>query len=109
MGAHYSIELISIEIYVPQFFGHTKIFLGSVISNADAENPVERKTTKYDGPVSRKYSNKIYIDSWAAATSPSFLVKCVAFKGQLISEWIFNVLNFPKKQRKNLMNFCPRI
>ena len=58
-------------------------------SNTAAENPAERKTTKYDGPVSRKYSNKIYIDSWAAATSPSFLVKCVAFKGQLISEWIF--------------------
>ena len=29
-------------------------------------------------------------------------------KGQLISEWLFDVLNFPKKQRKNLMNFCPR-
>ena len=27
-------------------------------------------------------------------------------KGQLIS---FDVLNFPKKQRKNLVNFCPRI
>jgi hypothetical protein len=30
-------------------------------------------------------------------------------KGQLISEWIFDALNFPKKQCKNLMNFCPRI
>ena len=30
-------------------------------------------------------------------------------KGQLISECLFEVLNFPKKQRKNLMNFCPRI
>ena len=30
-------------------------------------------------------------------------------KGQLISELLFDVLNFPKKQRKNLMNFCPRI
>ena len=29
--------------------------------------------------------------------------------GQLISEWLFDVLNFPKKQRKNLTNFCPRI
>ena len=29
-------------------------------------------------------------------------------KGQLISEWPFDVINFPKKQRKNLMNFCPR-
>ena len=30
-------------------------------------------------------------------------------KGQLISEWLFVVLNFPKKQHKNLMNFCSRI
>ena len=30
-------------------------------------------------------------------------------KGQLISEWLFGVLNFPKKQRKNLKDFCPRI
>ena len=30
-------------------------------------------------------------------------------KGQLISEWLFGVFNFPKNQRKNLMNFCPRI
>ena len=30
-------------------------------------------------------------------------------KGQLISEWLFGVFNFPKVQRKNLMNFCPRI
>ena len=30
-------------------------------------------------------------------------------KGQLISEWIFGVFNFPKKQCKNLMNFCDRI
>ena len=30
-------------------------------------------------------------------------------KGQLISEWLFDILNFPKNQCKNLMNFCPRI
>ena len=30
-------------------------------------------------------------------------------KGQLISECLFDVLNFPKNQRKNLTNFCPRI
>ena len=31
-------------------------------------------------------------------------------KGQAISEWLFGVFNFPKKQQcKNLMNFCPRI
>ena len=30
-------------------------------------------------------------------------------KGQLISECLFDILNFPKKQqRKNLTNFCPR-
>ena len=30
-------------------------------------------------------------------------------KGQLISECLFYVLNFPKKPTKNLTNFCPRI
>ena len=30
MGADYSIELISIETYEPQFIGHNKIFLDSV-------------------------------------------------------------------------------
>ena len=30
-------------------------------------------------------------------------------KGRLMSEWLFGVFNFPKKQRKNLVNFCPRI
>ena len=30
-------------------------------------------------------------------------------KGQLISEWLFGVFNFPKNQDKNLMNFCPRL
>jgi hypothetical protein len=29
-------------------------------------------------------------------------------KGQLISELLFDVLNFPKHQCQNLMNFCPR-
>ena len=32
-----------------------------------------------------------------------FYEKCV-IKGQLISEWLFDFLNFPKNQRKNLMN-----
>ena len=30
-------------------------------------------------------------------------------KGQLISEELFGVFNFPKTQRKNLTNFYPRI
>ena len=30
-------------------------------------------------------------------------------KGELILDWLFDVLNFPKNQHKNLMNFCPRI
>ena len=29
-------------------------------------------------------------------------------KGQLISEWLFDVLNFPKKQRKKNYEFLPR-
>ena len=31
MGADYSCELISIETYAPQFIGHSKFFLGSMI------------------------------------------------------------------------------
>jgi hypothetical protein len=31
MGADYSFELISIETYMPQFIGHNKFFLGSVL------------------------------------------------------------------------------
>ena len=31
------------------------------------------------------------------------------FKGQLISEWLLDALNFPKNQRKNMMNLSPRI
>ena len=31
MGADYSFELIYIETYAPQFIGHDKFFLGSVI------------------------------------------------------------------------------
>ena len=29
-------------------------------------------------------------------------------KGQLISERLFDILNYPKTQRKDLTNFCPR-
>ena len=29
-------------------------------------------------------------------------------KGQIISERNCGILNFPKKQRKNLTNFCPK-
>ena len=32
-----------------------------------------------------------------------------SFKGQLISEFLFGVCNFPKNQRKNLMNVWSRI
>ena len=32
MGADYSFELVSIKTYAPQFIGHNKIFLGSVVS-----------------------------------------------------------------------------
>ena len=32
-------------------------------------------------------------------------------KGQLISEWVFDVINFTKKKKKKkqMTNFCPRI
>ena len=29
----------------------------------------------------------------------------IVAKGQLISKWLFDILKFPKKQHKNLMNF----
>ena len=32
----------------------------------------------------------------------AYLCNTASAKGQLISEWLFDVLNFPKKQRKNL-------
>ena len=45
-----------------------------------------------------------------------FCLPCIGFnfllieqiKGQLISECLFGAFNFPKYQRKNLMNFCPK-
>ena len=40
---------------------------------------------------------------------PSTVFSLLIYKGQLISEWLFGVFNFPKSQRKILMNFCPRI
>ena len=45
--------------------------------------------------------------------SIGLLQRCLIYdtlaKGQLISECLFGVFNVPKDQRKNLMNFCPRI
>ena len=35
-----------------------------------------------------------------------FVYIATASKGQIISEWKFDVWNFPKKQLINLMNFC---
>ena len=29
------------------------------------------------------------------------------FKGQIISEWIYEIINFPKNDPKNLKDFCP--
>ena len=43
------------------------------------------------------------------AEGPEYETFCDPTKGQVISEWKFDVLNFPKKQRRHLMNFCPRI
>ena len=33
----------------------------------------------------------------------------IPIKGQLISECLLGVIDFPKKTTKNLTNFCPRI
>ena len=46
----------------------------------------------------------------SVSCSPDNEIQWMAInKGQVISEWNFDVLNFPKNQQKNLMNFCPRI
>ena len=45
----------------------------------------------------------------ALPSDSPYRLKPSASKGQLISEWLFDVLNFPKNQYKNLMNFCPTI
>ena len=29
------------------------------------------------------------------------------YKGQIKSEWIYEIINFPKKDPKNLKDFCP--
>ena len=41
--------------------------------------------------------------------TPSLSEMVHVAKGPLISKLLFDVLIFPKNQRKNLMNFCPRI
>ena len=39
----------------------------------------------------------------------SLIQNSCATKGQLNSEWLFDILNFLKKQLRKLMNFCPKI
>ena len=31
----------------------------------------------------------------------------ISFKGQFNSEWIYEIINFPKNDPKNLKDFCP--
>ena len=45
---------------------------------------------------------------WGHAAQ-NVVIVIIGTKGQLISEWLFDLLIFPKYQCKNLMNFCPRI
>ena len=37
----------------------------------------------------------------------SFLKKIVLSKGQILSECIYKIINFPKYHRKILIDFCP--
>ena len=51
---------------------------------------------------------------WEKIVTTTIMVKIlfaqsIIFKGQLISEWLIDVLNLPKNQYKNLTNFCHRI
>ena len=46
---------------------------------------------------------------WKWNNETEFKIKRGLTKGQLISEWLFDVLNFSKNTHKNLVNFCSRI
>ena len=35
------------------------------------------------------------------------LLKLRTSKGQIKSEWIYEIINFPKNEPKNLKDFCP--
>ena len=53
---------------------------------------------------------KAFLHFSAGSTRLTIYIRTVSsLKGQLISESLFDVLNFTKKQCKILMNFCPRI
>ena len=49
MGADYSLEPISIETYVPQFIGHNKFFLGSVLRQGQLECVLRSVPQQTDG------------------------------------------------------------
>ena len=49
MGADYSFEPISIETYVPQFIGHNKFFLGSVLRQGQLECVLRSVPQQTDG------------------------------------------------------------
>ena len=68
-----------------------------IVQATEAENCEKAKSIS-----SKKSSSSSSSESDSEETEPTT-------KGQLISEWLFDFLNFPKNQRKNLMNFCPRI
>ena len=33
---------------------------------------------------------------------------CILTKGQIKSEWSYEIIDFPNKQLKNLKDFCPK-
>ena len=60
--------------------------------------------------------NKVYVSDGVPDNGKNFvkafrvcILRGSAAKGQLISECLYNVLNFPKKTTQILTNFCPRI
>ena len=36
-----------------------------------------------------------------------YVIQIEAVKGQIMSEWIYEIINFPKNDQKNLKDFCP--
>jgi hypothetical protein len=55
------------------------------------------------------FNKEFHATAWTCNYYSKWLLLLAAGKGQLISKLLFGFLNFPKNQRKNLKDFCPRI
>ena len=98
------------------------IFLWTMIKRSPMLDIRRKQNMSYASQNSSKECNRINFSShntkaaiiwtWKRINNKytrHYSIISLTSEGQLISELLFDVLNFPKKQRKNLMNFCPRI